>query len=94
MRRIPSHSLARISASIPQLHRFLKSDGYSIVVAVPTKNRLAFSPPALLGWSFVSLASGSWAGGFAPAGRSRVGGSETLGSRVRCFMITLYHVRL
>lgn len=32
---------------------------YRIVVAVPTKNRLAFSPPPLVGWSLVELASGS-----------------------------------
>ena len=57
-----------------------------MVVAVPTNNKLAFSPPALLGWTLVSLASGRVSGSLAPVGRSRVGGSEVLGSRVRCFI--------
>lgn len=30
-----------------------------IVVAVPTKKMLAFSPPPFVGWTLISLASGS-----------------------------------
>ena len=30
-----------------------------MVVAVPTKYTLAFSPPALVGWTLVSLAAGN-----------------------------------
>lgn len=60
---------------------------YKIVVAVPTNNKLAFSPPAFLGWSFVSLASGRLSGSDLSAGRSRVGASEMEGSIVRCFML-------
>ena len=60
-----------------------------MVVAVPTNNKLAFSPPALLGWSFVSLASGRLSGSFLPLGRSLVGGTEVLGSIVRCFIVLL-----
>ena len=63
---------------------------YKIVVAVPTKSKLAFSPPALPGCSFVSLASGRLAGNCAPGGRSRVGASELLGSIVRCFIVDLF----
>ena len=63
---------------------------YSIVVAVPTKSRLAFSSPALLGCTLVSLASGRLAGNCAPGGKSRVGASELLGSIVRCFIVCMY----
>lgn len=60
---------------------------YKIVVAVPTNSRLAFSPPAFLGWSFVSLALGRLSGSGLSAGRSRVGASEVEGSIVRCFIL-------
>ncbi len=58
-----------------------------MVVAVPTNNKLAFSSPALLGWSFVSLASGKDFGSSFPLGRSRVGARDALGSTVRSFMV-------
>ena len=64
-------------------------ESYKIVVAVPTKSRLAFSSPALLGCSLVSLASGRLVGNCAPGGRSRVGASELLGSIVRCFIVRI-----
>lgn len=60
---------------------------HKTVVAVPTNNNLAFSPPALLGWIFVSLASGRESGTSALGGRSLVVGCALLGSRVRCFII-------
>lgn len=60
---------------------------HKTVVAVPTNNNLAFSPPALLGWIFVSLASGRESGTSALGGRSLVAGCALLGSRVRCFII-------
>lgn len=46
-----------------------------MVVAVPTKKRLAFSPPALDGWTFVSFAPGSDVGADICVGMSRVGGA-------------------
>lgn len=54
-----------------------------IVVAVPTKNMLAFSFPGPVGWSFVSLAGGSESGKLA---LSRVGGFEMDISITKCFM--------
>ena len=53
---------------------------YKIVVAVPTKKRLAFSPPALEGWTFVSFAPGSDGGADMCVGMSRVGGAPLDGS--------------
>jgi hypothetical protein len=63
---------------------------YRIVVAVPTKNRLAFSPPALVGWSLVELASGSVEARGSARSWSRVGCSARRGLIVRCFIFALY----
>lgn len=62
-----------------------------ITVAVPTNINLASSPPALEGWTFVSLASGSESGTEAPGGRSLVAGWALVGSRVRvrCFIVVV-----
>ena len=57
------------------------------MVAVPTKNRLAFSPPAFRGWSFVSFAFGRDSLNWRVDEKSRVGGMAILGSIVRRFMI-------
>ena len=80
----PSHSLSLRQQKVKYTSD--KKQTYKIVVAVPTKRRLAFSPPALLGWTLVSLASGRWVGSCLSSGRSRVGASEAEGSIVRCFM--------
>ena len=58
---------------------------YRIVVAVPTKYMLAFSPPASLGCTEEDLGAGrlsalGWAGG-----RSRVGSTAAVGSIVMYF---------
>ena len=66
------------------------SNTYNIVVAVPTNNSCAFSPPALVGWNFVALASGRESGNVAPVGRSLVAGCAWVGSRVRCFIVRLF----
>ena len=50
-----------------------------IVVAVPTKNRDAFSPPGLIGWWKVLLLLGNDVGILMSAARSRVGCDESLG---------------
>ena len=55
-----------------------------MVVAVPTKNRLAFSPSVPAGWTLVSFALGKDVGCCA---WSRVDGSSFRGSRDRCFMM-------
>lgn len=80
---MPSHSL-QCSVSLAANKSYISRAIYRIVVAVPTKSKLAFSPPAFLGWTLVSLASGSELGSLAPAGRSRVGGCAVEGSMVRC----------
>lgn len=56
-----------------------------ITVAVPTKNKLAFSAPFTLGCSLVSVASGSELGTVGAAW-SRVGWRCLDGSSVRCWI--------
>ena len=70
----------------------MESRTYNIVVAVPTKKRLAFTLPGLRGWIFVSLASGSELATWAPDGRSRVGALALLGSISRCFIVLSLYV--
>jgi hypothetical protein len=60
-----------------------------MVVAVPTKNKLAFSSPALVGWSFVALAFGSDDAKGSARLWSRVGCSDARGLIVRCFIFAL-----
>ena len=80
MIRIPSHSLQtrlmKISGPFGEL--------YNMVVAVPTKNTLAFSSSVPAGWTLVSFALGRDVGCCA---WPRVGGSSFRGSRDRCFMM-------
>jgi hypothetical protein len=54
MIRIPSHSVQTMLMKISGPFGGL----YKMVVAVPTKNRLAVSPPAPAGWTLVSFALG------------------------------------
>ena len=70
MSRIPSHSLVRCLSN----NTFeLENSAYKIIVAVPTNSRLAFSPPALLGCTFVSFASARDGATSFPDGKSLVG---------------------
>lgn len=54
-----------------------------MVVAVPTKKRLAFSLPGFVGCTCVVLAVGRWEGWVCPFGWSRVGAVVLKGSRRR-----------
>lgn len=88
--RTPSHSLPQksqqtyidtcllfyffLSFFLPCTFHKYRGNTYKIVVAVPTNNNCAFSPPALLGCSFVALAAGRESGTVALVARSRVAG--------------------
>lgn len=80
----PKNSQKNISKKIRGGKRTNKT-----TVAVPTKYRNAFSPPALCGCSLTCFAGGSSVGRRFVAGRSRVGGWTVCGSRVRCCMFEL-----
>ena len=58
-----------------------------MVVAVPMKYRLAFSPPALVGCTLTSLAAGNALGIASPLGWSLRGGFRSSGLIWRWFMI-------
>jgi hypothetical protein len=90
IKRSPSHSLgySLVAPFFFSLHfrPWYPKCAYKIVVAVPTKNRLAFSPPDFEGCTLTSFAGGRCSGRVFPGEKSRVGGCSAFGSIVRDFI--------